>query len=66
MCETRNFVEMERNEGNMGASKFLGKFLEVGRDVRKQGKVESQRLSEGEGVQKGKTQAQPRKLPGCS
>ena len=27
----------------------MGKFVGVGRDVRKQGKVESQRLSEGKG-----------------
>ena len=32
----------------------MGKFLGVGRDVRKQGKVESQRLSEGKGSKREK------------
>ena len=54
MCGTRDFVEMKRNEGDRGASKFLGKFLGVGRDFRKQGKVESQRLSEGKGSKRAK------------
>ena len=32
----------------------MGKFLEVGRDVRKQGKVESWRLKEGKGSKREK------------
>ena len=32
----------------------MGKFWEVGRDVRKQGEVESQRLSEGKGSKREK------------
>ena len=54
MCETRNFVEMKRNEGDKGILNSWGNFLEVGRDVRKQGKVESQRLSEGKGSKRAK------------
>ena len=46
----RGFVEMKGNEGDKG----LRRFWKIGRDVRKEGKVEFQILSEGKGSKRAK------------
>ena len=53
MCETRNFVEMERNEGDRGLLNSWGNFRSR-EGFKEAGKVESQRLSEGKGSKRAK------------
>jgi len=50
----------------MGYSKSLGKFQEVGRDVRKHGKVEFQILSEGKGSKREKHRPGLKKVSNCN